>query len=213
MYLIIISESKTILKLETTQNSADEKFKKLNAEKQKMIDSIAGQLESYAEKLRDKEREANSNRNTIESLQNVINGHQESVSAKTQLILNLEQQIYELQTNNAQIKLEKEQSLAHNTSLTDDLAELNTKFSTEMTQKQQQYNDNKVLAERLKSNEALIAKLKEDMKRAVSDVESARSQEMELRKYISELEDKIKEGFTFDQNRTRSSELSEKGPH
>ena len=58
------------------------------------------------------------------------------------------------------------------------------------------------MAERLKSNEALIAKLKDDMKRAVSDVESARSQEMELRKYISELEDKIKEGFTFDQNRT-----------
>ena len=162
-----------------------------------MIDSIAGQLESYAEKLRDKEREVNSNRNTIESLQNVINGHQESVSAKTQLILNLEQQIYELQSNNAQIKLENERSLAHNTSLSDNLAELNSKFSTEMSQKQQQYNDNKVLAERLKSNEALITKLKEDMNRAVSDVESAKSQEMELRKYISELEDKIKEGFAF----------------
>ena len=184
-------------KLETNQISEDEKFKKLNAEKQKMIDSIAGQLESYAEKLRDKEREVNSNRNTIESLQNVINGHQESVSAKTQLILNLEQQIYELQSNNAQIKLENERSLAHNTSLSDNLAELNSKFSTEMSQKQQQYNDNKVLAERLKSNEALITKLKEDMNRAVSDVESAKSQEMELRKYISELEDKIKEGFAF----------------
>ena len=184
-------------KLEAAQNSEDEQYKKIYAEKQKMIDSIAGQLESYAEKLRDKEREVNSNRNTIESLQNVINGHQESVSAKTQLILNLEQQIYELQNNNARIKLENEQSVAHNISLSDNLVELNSKFSTEMSQKQQQYNDNKVLAEKLKSNEVLITKLKDEMKRAVSDVESAKSQEMEHKKYITELEDKIKESFTF----------------
>ena len=39
----------------------------------------------------------------------------------------------------------------------------------------------KVFAERLTSNEALVTKLKEDMNRAVSDLESAKSQGMEFR--------------------------------
>ena len=149
-YTIVIADYEKLSSSSKTDRDAMRKnYEKSGIEKQKMIDSIAAELEKFSEKLQSSEKRRAALEAHVESLQNIIGGHQSSIDTKTNLVLRLEDEIKNLKIENKNFEEKLEFNNSQLSSASENLNKIRESEKIE-------HQNNKTLAEHIRQKEGRL---------------------------------------------------------